>query len=138
MKNPFKIGDTKTFERLVTENHIARFDTGTVHELYATFAIAQDMEWTCRLFVLEMLEEGEEGIGTQLSIEHISPCLKGETAIHTATLEYVKENTVFCSVMVQCKDRIIAKGTQTQKIIDKARFLKKLDEIQQKNNTNTI
>ena len=136
MKNPFKKGDTKTFERVVTTEHIAKFDTGTVHQLYATFAIAQDMEWTCRLFVLEMLEEGEEGIGAQLSIEHVSPCLLGETATHTAVLEYVDGNTVFCSVIVKSGDRIIAKGTQTQKIIDKRRFYKKLHEIEQKNNTN--
>lgn len=138
MKNPFKKGDTKTFERVVTEHHIAKFDTGTVHPLYATFAIAQDMEWACRLFVLEMLEDGEEGIGTQLSIEHISPCLLGETAVHTATLEYVEGNTVFCSVEVRCGERIIAKGTQTQKILDKTRFSKKIHEIQQKNNRNTF
>ncbi len=136
MKNPFKKGDTKTFERVVTTEHIAKFDTGTVHQLYATFAIAQDMEWTCRLFVLEMLEEGEEGIGAQLSIEHVSPCLLGETATHTAVLEYVDGNTVFCSVIVKSGDRIIAKGTQTQKIIDKRRFYKKLHEIEQKNNIN--
>lgn len=138
MKNPFKKGDTKTFERKVTVEHIAKFDTGTVHQLYATFAIAQDMEWVCRLFVLEMLEEGEEGIGTQLSIEHISPCLLGEVATHIATLEYVENNTVFCSVTVQSGERIIAKGTQTQKIIDKTRFYKKLHEIQQKNNVDII
>jgi len=132
MKNPFRKGDTKTFQRLVTETHIAKFETGTVHQLYATFAIAQDMEWVCRLFVLDMLEVGEEGIGTQLSIEHISPCLMGETATHTATLEYVEGNTIFCSVVVTSGERIIAKGTQTQKIIDKTRFSKKLHEIQQK------
>lgn len=138
MKNPFNKGDKKIFERLVTEAHIAKFDTGTVHQLYATFAIAQDMEWVCRLFVLEMLEEGEEGIGTQLSIEHVSPCLLGETATHIATLEYVEGNTVFCSVTVQCGNRLIAKGTQTQKIIDKTRFSRKLHEIQQKNSTDII
>lgn len=135
MKNPFKAGDKKIFTRLVTEDHIAKFDSGTVHQLYATFAIAQDMEWVCRLFVLEMLEEGEEGIGTQLSIEHVSPCLLGETATHTAILEYIEGNTVFCTVTVQSGERIIAKGTQTQKIIDKIRFSKKLHEIQQKNDT---
>ncbi|MCS7078012.1 MAG: hypothetical protein NZ455_14970 [Bacteroidia bacterium] len=132
MKNPFRKGDTKHFERHVTHDHIAKFDTGIVHPLYATFAIAQDMEWVCRLFVLDMLEEGEEGIGTQLSIEHISPCLLGETATHIATLEYVEGNTVFCSVEVKVGERIIAKGTQTQKIIDKTRFSKKLQDIQRK------
>ncbi|MCS7028812.1 MAG: hypothetical protein NZ519_08605 [Bacteroidia bacterium] len=130
MKNPFQKGDKKYFERHVTEAHIAKFDTGVVHPLYSTFAIAQDMEWVCRLFVLEMLENGEEGIGTQLSIEHISPCLLGEVALHTATLEYVEGNTVFCSVEVKVGERLIAKGTQTQKIIDKARFNQKLQQIQ--------
>lgn len=138
MKNPFKKGDTKIFERFVTEEHIAKFDSGIVHELYATFAIAQDMEWACRLFVLDMLENGEEGIGTQLSIEHVSPCLKGETATHIATLEYVEGNTVFCSVIVKSGERIIAKGTQTQKIIDKTRFSKKLQELHEKKNSHIV
>jgi fluoroacetyl-CoA thioesterase len=64
MKNLFKIGDSKTFTKMVTTNDIAQFDEGTVHEVYGTFALGRDAEWSSRLFVLEMKEEDEEGIGT--------------------------------------------------------------------------
>lgn len=127
--NLFRAGDTKTFVRIVTEEHLARFEAGEVHPLYATFAIAQDMEWVCRLFVLELLEEGEEGIGTQLTIEHLSPCLLGEEAHLTATLVAIEANTVFCTVEVRVQERIIAQGSQTQKILDKARFMKLLEKL---------
>ena len=75
MHNPFQEGDSKTFTHLVTEPDIARFESGTVHEVYSTFALARDAEWSGRLFVLEMKEEHEEGIGTGITITHHSPAL---------------------------------------------------------------
>ena len=66
MINPFQPGDVKSFVHVVTEADTARFDSGEVHNVYSTFALARDAEWSGRLFVLEMKEEGEEGIGTAI------------------------------------------------------------------------
>jgi hypothetical protein len=60
MKNPFSIGQTLTIRHLVQPADTAAFETGQVHPVYATFALARDLEWAGRQFVLEMLDEDEE------------------------------------------------------------------------------
>lgn len=122
MKNPFSPGDTKDYSIVVTEEMFARFDSGEVHPVYGTFALGRDAEWVCRLFVLEMKEEGEEGIGTFLSVEHLSPAVLGSEVVFTGVLEEVKGNEVWCSFEARVGERLVARGRTGQKIIDKARF----------------
>ena len=122
MKIPFQPTNIKIFQTKVTKDKLAQFDAGLVHPVYSTFALGKDVEWACRLFVLEMKEEGEEGIGTYLSIEHLSPALLGSTVKIIATLESVIKNEIICAYEATVGERIIAKGKQTQKIISKAKF----------------
>jgi predicted thioesterase len=129
MKNPFQPGDQKQLVFQVTEDKLARFETGIVHEVYGTFALGQDAEWTCRQFVLEMKEEGEEGIGTFLTVDHVSPALLGCEVVITATLEAVNGKEVICSYEAHHKDRLLAKGRTGQKILNKARFDAYLDSL---------
>ena len=125
MTNPFHTGDKKAFSHLVTEADAARFDSGEVHAVYSTFALARDAEWSGRLFVLEMKEPGEEGIGTGITIKHSSPALIGQEVIFTATLTAVNGNEVVTDYIATVNDRIIAEGTQWQKIVKK----EKLDRL---------
>ena len=73
MKTLFQPGDQKTFRRLVTPADFAILNGRLIHPLLGTFALGRDMEWTSRLFVEDMLEPGEAGIGTRLEIEHHGP-----------------------------------------------------------------
>ena len=117
MKNPFLPGDTQCYSTQVTDDKLATFEDGQVHPFYSTFALGRDAEWACRLFVLAMKEEGEEGIGTYLSIEHRSPALRGENITIIAKLESVIKNEVVCTYEVRTGERIIAVGKQIQKIL---------------------
>jgi predicted thioesterase len=119
MKNLFKVGDKKTFTKIISVTDTANFDSGQVHPVYATFALGRDAEWCCRLFVLEMKEEDEEGIGTFLRIEHQSPALINSQVIFSATVESLTKNEIICSYEAKVGERIIALGTQGQKILKK-------------------
>ena len=136
MKNPFSIGDKKVFETLVTESKLARFDAGLVHPVYSTFALGKDVEWACRLFVLEMKEEGEEGVGASLTINHLYPAPLNSRVRIEATLDAVNGNEVICSYQVFANGYVVAEGTQTQKIINHARFRKLVDQIKIEAETN--
>jgi fluoroacetyl-CoA thioesterase len=122
MKNPFKIGDIKSYEILVTEKDTASFESGNVHPVYATFALGRDAEWCCRLFVLEMKESDEEGIGTFLSIEHQSPALLGSMVRFEAKISKLEKNEIVCSYEAKVGERLIAKGEQGQKILKKEKL----------------
>ena len=122
MKNLYKIGDQKIFEKTVGAQDIAEFESGTVHNVYATFALGRDAEWSSRLFVLDMKDADEEGIGTFLNIEHQSPALIGQTVQFTATITLLDKNAIHCSVEAKVKERVIAICSTGQKIIKKEKL----------------
>ena len=119
MINPFQPGDTRQFKRLVEQEHLAAFATGPVHPVYSTFALARDAEWACRLFVLEMKEAHEEGIGTFISVEHHSPAPLGSMVTFEAILLEVSGNKVRCRYQAFVGERLIARGEQEQRILER-------------------
>ena len=125
MKNSLIEGDKKVYEKIVTSEDTAAFHGEEVHPVYSTFALGHDAEWAGRLFVLELKEEDEEGIGTRLVIEHLSPAFVGERIIIEATLLSLKKREVRCSFLVRSGERIIAKGETSQKILKR----EKINEI---------
>ena len=119
MKDIFKPGDKKHFEKVVLPNESAAFESGEVHHVYSTFALARDAEWCCRLFVLDMKEDHEEGIGTFINVQHVSPALVGSKVIFTATVKSIERNEIICAYEARVGDRLIAHGEQGQKILRK-------------------
>ncbi len=122
MINLFKLGDIKVYSKVVQEFEIAAFESGVVHPLYATFFLTKDAEWSTRLFVLEMKEADEEGIGTFIEVYHYSPALVGSKVDFYAVLDEVSGNSIICSFTAKIGDRIIADGRTGQKILKKEKL----------------
>ena len=129
MKEVFKVGDQKEMQKVVENRDTATFDAGNVHPVYATFALGRDAEWCCRLFVLEMKEEDEEGIGTFLSIQHVSPALEGSTIVIKAEVIKLERNEIVCKYHVYCGERLVAHGEQGQKILKKNKLERIFSEL---------
>jgi len=119
MKNPFQPGDQKFFSHLVTADDAPHFPGGVVHPVYATYALGRDAEWAARLFVLEMKDDTEEGIGTYLHITHHAPAFPGEVVRFCATLKEVDGHRVDCDFVARVGDRLVASGSTGQKILKK-------------------
>jgi fluoroacetyl-CoA thioesterase len=122
MKNLFSPGAIKTYKKTVSDKDVAQFESGTVHEVYGTFALGRDAEWSSRLFVLEMKEEDEEGIGTFLNITHHSPALLDQEVIFTAEIIKLEKNSIDCRILARVGDRLIAECSTGQKIIKKEKL----------------
>jgi predicted thioesterase len=129
MINPFQTGDTKEFIHVVSEADTAAFKSGDVHAVYSTFALAREAEWSGRLFVLEMKEEDEEGIGTGITVTHHSPALIGQEIVFTATLTEVNRNEVVTDYTAKVGGRLIADGRQWQKILKKEKLEKLFNSL---------
>lgn len=130
MVNPFQPGDKKVFTHLVTINDIAAFETGMVHQVYSTFCLARDAEWSTRLFVLEMKEADEEGIGTFIEVIHRSPALVNSHVDFFATLDVVNGHEVICSFVAKCGERVVAEGRTGQKILKKEKLERIMSSIE--------
>ncbi len=131
MINLFSPGDQKQYQHVVTASDIAAFKEGMVHPVYATFALGRDAEWCCRLFVLEMKEEDEEGVGTFLTIHHHTPALLGTTVLFTAQVKTINGNEIICTYEAKQDGRLIASGEQGQKILKKEKLERIFNQLAQ-------
>jgi fluoroacetyl-CoA thioesterase len=122
MKTIFKPGDTKIYTTIVKAEDQATFHGEVLHAVCSTFALARDIEWSSRLFFIEMKEPDEEGVGTFLEITHRSPAFVGETIIITATVKSLTGNELLCDIEVKCGDRLIAMGKTGQRMLKKDRL----------------
>ena len=119
MVSKVELGTVKVYQYTVRATDAASFDAGEVHQVMSTFAIAREMEWSSRLFALEMREADEEGIGTMLEIKHISPALFNTELNFEAKLVSIEKNELICEIRVLAGERLIATGRTGQKILKK-------------------
>src|SRR6188768_2033324 len=124
MKEGFHRGDKIEFRSVVKPDDVAAFNGEVVHPVCATFALARDIEWTTRQFVLAMREDDEEGIGTFLSIDHKSPAFVGEEIVFTAYIEQLTGNELICTYEARVGARLIANGKTGQKILKREKIEK--------------
>lgn len=136
MVNPFQPGDQLRFTTTVTEDKLARFpeatdlyEGGLVHAVYSTFALARDAEWCGHLFILQMREPHEQGVGSAITVDHLAPALPGSEVVHTTTLVSVDGRRVRSTFQVHCGERLIARGTQEQMIVDRTELARRLDAL---------
>jgi fluoroacetyl-CoA thioesterase len=122
MKDIFKIGDKKTYFKKVTAADVASFHGEVVHPVCSTFSLARDMEWSSRLFVLDMRDDDEEGVGTFINIIHKSPAFIDDDLHFVATLSKLNGNEVVCDIEVKSGSRLIASGQTGQKILKRDRL----------------
>jgi fluoroacetyl-CoA thioesterase len=122
MKAIFKPGDTKVYTTTVKPEDQATFHGEVLHAVCSTFALARDIEWSSRLFFIEMKEDDEEGVGTFLEITHRSPAFVGEMLVITASVKTLIGNELLCDIEVKCNERVIATGKTGQRMLKKDRL----------------
>lgn len=125
MKDLPKPGDVRIYRKKVAEADVAAFHGEVLHAVYSTFAMARDMEWSSRLFFIEMKEDDEEGVGTHLSIDHLTPAFVGEELVISAKVISLTGNELICDIEVKAGERVVAKGKTGQRMLRKDK-LKKL------------
>ena len=76
MKPTLKPGLAHTRKVMVDESRVINF-MGDDCRVYATPRIISDVEYTCRDFLLEHLDTGEDSVGTKVNWEHVGPALLG-------------------------------------------------------------
>lgn len=122
MKQIFKPGDIKEYRTSVKPQDVASFHGVVAHNVYATFALARDAEWTTRQFVLDMKDDDEEGIGTYLNVKHRGPAFVGEKVTFTGTFLRLTGSELICTFEAKVADRMIATGETGQKILKREKI----------------
>lgn len=130
MKPGLAIGAKGEVAVKVTEQMCPAFDGVVVHRVYSTWSLAHHMELAARKVLAPYLEEDEEGLGTHLSVEHLSLTLVGKTVRVVAEASAVGSDRVVCDVRAYEGDRLIARGSQTQRVLLKESIRNLMEKYQ--------
>lgn len=120
MKPTLKVGNSAEVTVTVTQEMCPAFDGVIVHHVYSTWSMAHHMELAARMVLAPHLEDHEEGIGSHLSIDHVSPAPLGHRVRIIATAVELHGTTLACQVIAYDGERIIGRGRQVQRILPKA------------------
>jgi fluoroacetyl-CoA thioesterase len=125
MKDSLRPGASKTARIEVDRDRTIGF-MGEEGRVYGTPFMVMDIEQTCRRLVLEHADEGEDSVGTEVSIKHLAPTLLGMAAEITVTVSAVEGRRV--SFDITAKDELdqICTGTHGRFVVDKAKQFERL------------
>src|SRR2546421_38966 len=125
MKSTLKPGLAFSRTIVVDEKRCISF-MGREGMVYATPMMVSDVEYTCRDFLLEHLDAGEDSVGTQVVIDHLAATPLGlPVSISIKILEVEKRRIKF---EFSVKDSIeeAGRGTHTRFVVDSAKTRERL------------
>lgn len=96
---PIPPGSSATVHLKVSADMTVHFDElGRLHPVYATYSMARHFEEAGRKLLLPYLEEGEDALGSELSVRHTASALPGMRVSVTASLDRVEGRKLFCTL----------------------------------------
>ena len=120
MRRGLEVGTQAECTVEVTDAMCPDFDGVVVHRVYATWSLGHQMELAARRVLVPYLEAHEEGMGTHLSVDHLSPAPVGCCVRVVAEATEVTEDRLVCSVRAYDGDRLVARGSQVQRVLPKS------------------
>ena len=117
MKSSLAAGLVHTRRFTVDANSTIDF-MGEECRVYSTPSLMRDMEYTCRDFLLEHLDPGEDSVGTRVELDHMAPTLLGMWVDITMTITEVKGRAVSFSLTARDPLDSIGKGSHSRFVVD--------------------
>ena len=125
MKTSLKPGIASSKTLVVDEGRCIGF-MGKEGMVYATPRMVSDVEYTCRDFLLEHLDAGEDSVGAHVSIDHLAPTPLGlKVDIEIRVSEVDRRKVVFT---FSVKDPIeeVGRGTHVRFVVETAKTRERL------------
>ena len=117
MKPSLRPGLSHSRNITVDDSRVIEF-MGEDCRVYATPRIISDVEYTCRNFLLEHLDPGEDSVGTKVNWEHVGPALLGESVTVSVKLIQVDGRRVTFEAAVAAGADEVAHGTHERFVVD--------------------
>jgi fluoroacetyl-CoA thioesterase len=125
MKASLQKGLSARKKVLVDENRCIGF-MGKEGMVYATPRMVSDVEYTCRDFLLEHLDTGEDSVGTHVSIDHLAATPLGlEVQIEIRVVEVDRRKVTFA---FSARDPVeeVGRGTHVRFVVETAKTRERL------------
>jgi predicted thioesterase len=117
MNDNLTAGTSETRTITVDEERTIDF-MGEDCRVYATPSLVRDIEHTCRDLIVARVPEGQDSVGTIVSIAHTAPTLLGMEVTVTATVTEIEGRKVVFEVVAKDALDKICKGRHERFIVD--------------------
>ncbi len=125
MKNSLKPGLSSSKSILIDEARCISF-LGKEGMVYATPKMVSDVEYTCRDFLLEHLDAGEDSVGAHVSIDHLAPTPLGLKVMVEIQVVEVEKRKVTFKFSVKDPVEEAGRGTHVRFVVDTAKTRERL------------
>ncbi len=126
MKDALKEGLTSTARIEIGTDRTIGF-MGEALRVYATPSMVLDIERTCKAFLQEFLDDGENSVGARVEIDHLGATLIGQTVTIDATISSVDGRRIVFDVTVHDELDKVGQCTHTRFVVDLARQRQRLE-----------
>jgi len=125
MKSTLQPGLSFTKRLVVDEARCISF-MGRESMVYATPRMVSDMEYACRDFLLQHLDEGEDSVGAHVTIDHLAATPEGMEVTIEAKLVKVEGRRVTFEFSVRDPIEACGRGSHVRFIVEGARTRERL------------
>lgn len=94
--------------------------------VYATPRMVSDVEYTCRDFLLQHLDPGEDSVGAHVSIDHLAATPMGLKVTVEARVEEVDRRKVVFSFLVKDPVEDVGRGKHIRFVVETAKTRERL------------
>ena len=125
MKASLKPGLESKKRITVDQDRVIGF-MGKEGAVYATPRMVSDVEYTCRDFLLQHLDEGEDSVGAHVSIDHLAPTPMGlEVSVEIKVAEVDRRKVTF-EFSVRDPVEEVGRGKHVRFVVDTAKTRERL------------
>ena len=125
MKATLKAGLTARRDVVVDQERCIGF-MGKEGAVYATPRMVSDVEYTCRDFLLQHLDEGEDSVGAHVSIDHLAATPMGLSVKIESTIVEVDRRRVTFEFTVHDPIEQCGRGRHVRFVVDKAKSAERI------------
>ena len=131
MKESLTAGVTATQKIAIDRDRTIGF-MGDEGRVYSTPSMVRDIEYTCHELLNEHLDDGENSVGTHVSVDHIGATVEGDEVEVSVTITAVEGRAVSFEATVKDSLEEVGRGVHNRFIVDVQKTYERLTEKRKK------
>ena len=131
MKESLVTGLTATKKIAVDRNRTIGF-MGEDGRVYSTPSMVEDIEYTCHELIQTHLDEGENSVGTHVSVDHVGATIEGDTVEVTIKVIDVQGRAVSFEAVIKDSVEEVGRGKHSRFIVDVSKMFDRLTAKREK------
>ena len=131
MKHSFKEGN-KVSKKFEIDSSKTISVAGGEFDVYATPEMIRDIERTCKDYILDFADEGEDSVGTNVNIAHVGATLLNMSVEITAVVQKINGRHIIFDVCVKDDIDIVGTGTHQRFVADATKSADRLRKKSEK------